>query len=297
MWSELFLKNGLSFLENEPLARHTSIGVGGAASVFLEPANADELIFAIDLCLFHRIPFRVLGRGTNVVASDTLKTKVVISTRKLHSLQKCGVYITAECGTPLRQLANFALSQGLVGFAGLLDIPGSVGAAIRTNAGAFGDSVCQYLVSVKVYDAAKRRVRSIPAAALSFQYRSSAFLQRKDLFLLAADFGFPEGDVLREKARIRECRIARAKTQPVAHRSFGSVFRRHEGVGAGFYLEKAGCKGMRRGGAQISEQHANFILNLSSAIADDVLFLIDGARERVYQRFGILLVPEVEKII
>ena len=240
MWSEVFLKNGLSFLENEPLARHTSIGVGGAASVFLEPANADELIFAIDLCLFHRIPFRVLGRGTNVVASDTLKTEVVISTRKLHSLQKCGAYITAECGTPLRQLANFALSQGLVGFAGLLDIPGSVGAAIRTNAGAFGDSVCQYLVSVKVYDAAKRRVRSIPAAALSFQYRSSAFLRRNDLFLLAADFGFPEGDVLREKARIRECRIARAKTQPVAHRSFGSVFRRHEGVGAGFYLEKAG---------------------------------------------------------
>ena len=90
MWSELFLKNGLSFLENEPLARHTSIGVGGAASVFLEPMNADELIFAIDLCLFHRIPFRVLGRGTNVVASDTLKTEVVISTRKLHSLQKCG---------------------------------------------------------------------------------------------------------------------------------------------------------------------------------------------------------------
>ena len=89
MWSDVFLKNGLSFLENEPLARHTSIGVGGAASVFLEPANADELIFAIDLCLFHRIPFRVLGRGTNVVASDTLKTEVVISTRKLHSLQKC----------------------------------------------------------------------------------------------------------------------------------------------------------------------------------------------------------------
>ena len=297
MWTELLQKNGFPFVGNAPMTRHTSIGVGGAVSAYMEPEDRESLIRAIDLCRFYQIPFRVLGRGTNVIAFDRPMTQIVICTRKLNALTKNKAYITAECGASLRQLALFALAQGMVGFAGLLDIPGSVGAAVRGNAGAFGDFICQHLAQVEVYDAAKHRVRSILADALSYGYRSSFLVQARDLFLLSATFSFPMGDTLREQERIRECRLARTKTQPLSSRSCGSVFRRYEGVGAGVYLEKAGCKGLCRGGAQISPQHANFIVNVSSATADDVLFLIDEARERVYRAFGILLVPEAEKII
>jgi UDP-N-acetylmuramate dehydrogenase len=273
------------------------MGIGGAVASFVEPENQKEFSLAIDLCRSFRIPFRVLGRGTNVIAADVLKPQAVISTRKLNFIFENGGYIVAECGAPLRRLAAFALERGRGGLAGLFDIPGSVGAAVRGNAGAFGDSVHRHLSFVKVYDAAKGRERQIPAAALSFGYRSSALMQMGEVFLLSAAFSFPKEDALRERERIRECHLARARTQPVSRRSCGSVFRRYDGVGAGFYLERAGCKGLCRGGAQISEKHANFILNSASATSDDVFFLIEEARERVYRSFGILLVPEVEKIM
>lgn len=297
MWAELFSESGLFVAQKEPLSRHTSIGVGGTVATFVEPKDQKDLILAIDLCRSRQIPFRILGRGTNVVASDMPKTQVVISTRNLNFAQEKGSYILAECGASLRKLTALALEKGKSGFAGLCDIPGSVGAAVRGNAEAFGDSVRQHLSFVTVYDAAKRKVRQIPAAVLSFGYRYSSLIGMPDAFVLCAAFSFPAGDPLREGERIRECRLARKRTQPVSHRSFGSVFRRYDGVGAGFYLERAGCKGLRRGGAQISEKHANFIVNSFSATSDDILFLIDEARERVYRAFGILLVPEVEKIL
>lgn len=296
MWAEIFRKNGLSFSTEVSLKRYTSLGIGGAVPVFLEPKDSDSLICAVHLCHCHRIPYRILGNGTNVIATDALMTKVVISTRRLNVISKYGSYIEAECGVPLCRLAEFALEQGMVGVAGLHDIPGTVGAAIRGNASAFEDSSHRYLESVRVYDVSKRSVRRMEASILSFGYRFSAFLGMKNVLILSARFAFPKGDVAKERERIAQYREKRRRTQPVQYRNCGSVFCRYDGVGAGYYLEAAGCKGIRRGGAEISALHANFILNVANATSDDVLFLIDEARERVYHHFGILLTPEVEKI-
>ena len=297
MWTELFLKNNLPVAQGIRLADHTSLGVGGEASLYSVPDDRPALIRLIAFCREKQIPFRLLGRGTNLLVSDALRPQTIISTRKLNRLSKCETYITAECGVSLRSLAKFAMEQKMIGVAGLFDSPGTVGAAIRGNAGAFGYAMHQYLHSVEVYDAAKRTVRFLSPEALLFGYRSSALLGMRDVFLLSASFAFPTGAVESELEKIQKCRTARASSQPLGIRSCGSVFRRYEGVGAGFYLEKAGCKGLRRGGAQISEKHANFIVNLSDASYDDVSFLIDEARERVYRKFGIWLLPEIERII
>ena len=297
MWDELFRNNDLSYIPGLVLAKRTSFGIGGAVPAYLEPPDRLSFIRAVHLCRARQIRYRIMGRGTNVLAADRPKTEVVISTRKITSISESNGYIEAECGATLRELAQYVLHSGRVGVAGLADIPGTVGAAIRGNAGAFGDSVEQYVESVEVYDAAKLTVRRVSKAALSFGYRFSALLGMESLVVLSARFAFPKGDPVRERRRLSQCREIRQSTQPVQCRTCGSVFRRYNGISAGYYLERAGCKGLCRGGAEISRLHANFVINSNNATADDVLRLIDDSRERVYRQFGILLIPEVERIV
>ena len=280
---------------NEPMRRHTSWRVGGPADLYLEPESDDELAaFLAALPPDQDVHF--VGLGSNLLVRDGGVRGAVISTRKLgRRIERIGeTRVRAGAGVPCATLARQCVRWKLGPAAFFAGIPGTVGGALAMNAGAFGGETWDRVESVETIDRAGER-RTLGRDAFEIGYRHVRKIVPGTIFFLAATFRFDRDDAA-DMADIRAMLDKRAATQPLGVPSCGSVFRNPEGTHAGALIEQAGLKGLRIGGAQVSEKHANFIINTGAATADDIERLIETVQRRVAEHTGITLTLEARVI-
>lgn len=290
--SDLQRCSGLSVTVGEPLARHTSFGVGGPADIFIEPTKALALAAAIRVLRRCGVPYVIMGRGTNLLVTDAGVRGAVISlSRGLTRLEVVGSKIVASAGATIGRVCHVAADAGLAGIEFAAGIPGTVGGALIMNAGANGGCVGGLVDSVVVLDE-EGRCDTLSGSDTEWYYRDSSLRQRH-MCVVEATFRLTPASPSAIHRRVYETLQRRCQTQPLGARSAGSIFKRPVGDFAGRLLEAAGTKGMRVGGAEVSRKHANFIINTGTATATDVLRLIHLVRRRVYERFGVWLETEV----
>jgi UDP-N-acetylmuramate dehydrogenase len=276
-----------------PLARHTSLRVGGAADAIVAPANRPEMAELLAVCHAHRLPHVVLGSGFNALVRDGGFAGVVIRTNLWRRLEeRPGGELRAETGVSHSQLTNFCVEHGLSGLEFGCGIPGSIGGWVMMNAGIPGREVGDVLREVEVMSPTGTTIRHLKRENLQYSYRALRGLAAGSV-VLSALFTVriaPSEEIRAEVARLL---AARASAQPLHLPSCGSVFKNPAGDYAGRLIDSVGLKGLRVGNAQISPVHANFITNLGGATAADVQALIEEAQKQVFDATGIRLVPEV----
>jgi len=290
---ELTLLLGERVRFDVPMARMTSLRVGGPADAVAEPADRAELLGVLRLCAAHRLPHTLLGAGFNTLCLDGGLAGVVIQLGRLRRLEerpdRC---LRAEAGVSHSQVANFCAQRGLAGLEFGAGIPGTVGGWIAMNAGIPGREIGDVVREIEVASPGGSGIRHLAREGLCFRYRALRGLAPGSVVvsaLLRVELTAPAA-VRAEALRLLE---RRARTQPLSVPSCGSVFKNPPGDFAGRLIESVGLKGRRIGGAEISKIHANFIANLGRATAGDVVALIEEARRAVQEATGRRLEPEV----
>jgi UDP-N-acetylmuramate dehydrogenase len=294
--SEIQRRIGVKTSRDEPLARFTTMRVGGPADLFATAHNGFELRALVRFARSRGLPHLVLGRGSDVVISDRGVRGLVIQDRAEGSRVE-GEQYTADAGVPMARAATETQKAGLTGLEFGLAIPGTVGGAVWANAGAHGCDVAGVLEAARVLDRDGRE-SVVPVAELGLDYRDSRFKRPAGdgppELILEATFRLASADPDVIKGRLDEIRRWRQAHQPLGLPSAGSVFRNPDGDSAGREIDEAGLKGTRIGGASVSEKHANFIVNDQHGTATDVRRLGDHVRAIVAERTGVELVYEVE---
>jgi UDP-N-acetylenolpyruvoylglucosamine reductase len=279
-----------------PLARLTTLRAGGAADLFAEPATEDELVDVLDWVEGEGHPVEVIGSGSNLlVADDGVRGLVLKLTGELAGLEREGTRVICGGGARLPSAAAKVARWGLTGLEFGINIPGTVGGAVRMNANAYGGQLAKVLEWVHVCGAAGVERRE--PGQLGFAYRRSNL--RPGEVVSRASFALAEADPEAVKGTLAEMRGKRREAQPSGIKTFGSTFKnpddpRAEGRSAGQLLDAAGARGLAVGGARLSEKHANFVENTGAASTADVLALMAAARRLVHERFGVVLEPEVQ---
>ena len=291
---------GVKTSRDEPLARFTTMRVGGPADLFATVHNAHELRALVRFARTRALPHFVLGRGSDLVIADAGIRGLVIQVRAEGS-RVVGASYTAEAGVQMARAATETQRAGLTGLEFGLAIPGTVGGAVWANAGAHDAEVAAVVGSVRVLDADGTE-RIVPAHELGFSYRDSRFKAQhlanaagapRDV-VIDATFALAEADPETIKTRLDDIRHWRQAHQPLGLPSAGSVFRNPPGDSAGRLIEAAGLKGTRIGGAVVSEKHANFIVNDQKGSATDVRRLGERVRDEIRARDGVDLLFEIE---
>jgi len=278
--------------ESEPLRRHVSFRIGGPADVLALPRTADELRSVGTFLFAQRIPFVVLGAGSNVLVADAGIRGVVVKIGKgIDRITVEDDRVQAEAGTGLPYLARRAAERGLAGLEFAAGIPASIGGAVVMNAGAHGSSMAEVVVRVHVLtpDGEVQLTRE----ALGYAYRTS-LLQTRPALVLAVTLQLRHEAPDAVRARTDQWLLQRSQTQPIGPPSSGCVFRNPPGDHAGRLIDLAGAKGLTVGGAQVSVVHANYVLNTGEATAADVLALMDKVSGLVMEKSGIRLEPEIK---
>jgi UDP-N-acetylmuramate dehydrogenase len=282
-------------LENQPLAPLTTWRIGGGAARLAAPADLDDVWRLMRLALARGWPLFFLGRGSNVLIDDAgLPGLTLHLAKSLQGLEHCGDVLRAGAGVSLPRLAQAAAKLGFAGFEFLAGIPGTVGAAVRLNAGAEGQTLAGVLKRVRVATPRLQLLEFTPDE-LGLGYRSSLLLNFPHWLVVEAEFNLSQpADPEIIKARMAQLITRRKPRQPANPRSCGSVFKNPAGgPAAGWLIEQAGFKGQRLGDALVSRKHANFILNHGQATAAQVKALIADIQERVWQTQGVALEREV----
>ena len=290
--SEIQRRVGVKTSRDEPLARFTTMRVGGPADLFATVHNLFELRALVRFARNREIPHLILGRGSDLVISDRGMRGLVIQDRAEGS-RVDGTTYTADAGVPMARAATETQKAGLTGLEFGLAIPGTVGGAVWANAGAHESDMASVLGSARVLDA-EGRESVVAVAELGLAYRDSRFKRAREELVLDATFDLEPADPDVIKGRLDDIRRWRQAHQPLGLPSAGSVFRNPDGDSAGRLIEAAGLKGTRIGGAVVSEKHANFIVNDQKGTASDVRRLGDHVRDTVSTQHGIELVYEIE---
>jgi UDP-N-acetylmuramate dehydrogenase len=281
--------------ENFSLARLTSFRLGGPASLYLEAESDGDLQAAGRAVRETGIPFLVIGKGSNVLVSDEgFKGLVLRLGRAFRWVARDGDRLTAGAAMPLPALAGVALSHSLSGLEFGVAIPASLGGCVRMNAGAHGHSLDEVVESAEVFVLGEGRKQRIAAREAGFGYRSSTLPDGG--VVTAATVRLRAGDPTDIRTHMDEAREWRRSTQPLAEPNCGSVFKNPPGDHAARLVEAAGAKGLVVGGARVSEKHSNFVVATQGATAEDVYRLITMVQERVRERFGTELEPEVHLV-
>jgi UDP-N-acetylmuramate dehydrogenase len=276
-----------------PMARHTSLQVGGPADALATPTSREDLAGLLAVCSTHGVPHQVIGSGFNTLVLDGGLDGVTIQLGKLRRIEeRPGAAIRAEAGVSHSQITRFCVDRGFAGLEFGAGIPGNVGGWVATNAGIPGREVKDQLREIEVMSPTGRSLRRMERRQLRFVYRALRGLAPGSL-ILSALFGIALSSPTEVRAEVEHLLARRARTQPLDVPSCGSVFKNPPGDFAARLIEAAGLKGHRIGAAQISPVHSNFIANLGGASAADVLALIQAARTAVRQQTGIRLEAEV----
>ena len=276
-----------------PMARHTSLRVGGPADALATPGDRSELAGLLALCAHHGLPHRVLGGGFNTLVLDGGIDGIVIRLAKLRLLEeRPDACLRVEAGVSHSQLTRFCVERGLSGLEFGAGIPGTVGGWLAMNAGIAEREIGDAVLEIEVMRPGGGETRRLPRAQLEFRYRGLRGLAPGSV-ILSGLLAVEASDPAAVRSVVEGLLARRAATQPLDVPSCGSVFKNPPGDYAGRLIEAVGLKGERVGDAEISRVHANFIVNRGRARAVDVLALVELARERVRKELGIELEPEV----
>ena len=279
--------------ENEPMRLHTTFRIGGAADFFSSPSDISQLIASLTLCRENQVPYMILGNGSNMLVSDGGIEGVVIDlSASFTSIARDGCTLSADAGVLMPRLARFAMDGGLSGMEQISGIPGTLGGVVCMNAGAYGREIKDIITSVTYLDE-DLSVKKASGDELGFGYRKSMFSDR-NCIVLSAELALCPGDPKKIQSETAIYTEKRVSKQPLNLPSAGSVFKRPEGYFAGDLIERAGLKGFRIGGAEVSKKHAGFIVNADNASAADVIALIEHIQKTVKEKFSVALEPEIK---
>lgn len=278
-------------LLSEPLNKYTSLRIGGQVDYYFEPMDKEDSMNIIGYLQKQDVPFVAIGKGSNLLVSDEgFRGAVVNIESALKSIYVEGSRVIAEAGVTLIRFVDFCIQRSLKGVEMLAGIPGTIGGAVIMNAGAFGGEISNYMIDAEIIR--KGTIVVLKKEEIGFSYRHVS-LQPEDV-VLSASFQLPSGD-REELMKIRnDLVLQRNRKHPINLPNCGSVFKNPSGTPAAKFIEEAGLKGTKSGNAQISEKHANFIVNLGNASSSDVIDLIGQARKAVRKKFGVTLEPEVK---
>lgn len=291
---EYLIRRKLKFKEYYDLSAVSSIKAGGAARLFVEPQSKVELCTLLAFLAKERISYRVVGGLTNTLVATDLYTKVLISTKGLATFTRDGGAFTTDAGASLASLMSCASRCGYGGAEQLWLIPGTVGAALVGNSGAHGVEMSDVVRGAEVLIDGESSPVYMNAHEMSLSYRDSVFKRKPGITVLSVTLRLYPCDRSNSIARRRAFLELRHTTQPTNLPSLGSVFKRVAGIGAGYYVERAGLKGLRIGGAEVSQKHAGFIVNTGGACWRDVNELVSAVGLRVEERLGVKLEPEIQ---
>lgn len=280
---------------NEPMKNHTSFKIGGEAKILVEPSSVDHLKKVMMLITEMGINYHIIGNGSNLLVKDGGFNGVIVKiSDKMNAVRIDGEAVYAEAGILLSTLSKRIMENSLTGFEFASGIPGTLGGAVFMNAGAYGGEMKDIVQSVIVMDK-KGKVFEMTNGDLRFGYRSSS-IQDNDYIVLEAKMKFEKGCIDEIKATTNDLTKKRTTKQPLSVPSAGSTFKRPEGHFAGQLIEESGLRGIRHGGAMVSDLHCGFVVNTGDATAKDVLELISTIKKIVLDNFSVELEPEVRVI-
>lgn len=291
-WALGLIKGKILF--DVPMRQFTSIRVGGPADCLLFPKDIEELKRVVQWAKKKKIPLFILGRGTNLIIRDKgVRGWVVSLTRGMKKVRLEGEMIEAEAGLPLQRMVQFSIRKELTGLEPFFGIPGTVGGGLAMNAGAWGAELKDVLLSV-IFMEDNGEIVERPCSELRFSYRKLVI--PSSWIILKGRFKLRRGNREEILEQVRSYSEKRKRTQPIHYPSAGSIFKNPKEGPAGKWIEKAGLKGFRIGQAMVSDFHANFIINLGKAKAEEVIRLMEWVEKEVYEKMGVSLEREVRVI-
>lgn len=285
-------------LLDEPLSRHTSMDVGGPAAALIYPRSITELSAVISVLNKEGMPFFPVGNGTNLIVRDGGYDGVIICLKNLQNCKKEEpqnglTLLHVQAGLSLQALVSVSIREALAGIEFYAGIPGSVGGAVKMNAGAFGRSTGDVITEAMLLDN-EGQITLRSRDTLKFTYRS--LILPEGFTILEVSYRLHEEERGKIEARVKEIFAWRNSHHPLEYPNAGSIFKNPKEIPAGQLIEEAGLKGFRLGDARISEKHGNFIENVGRAKASDILALMELTMKKVHEKSGILLEPEVQII-
>lgn len=279
-------------LLEEPMAKHTSFRIGGPADVLAQPADEAELAALLKRAAEHAVPVTLIGNGSNLLVRDKGIRGLVIKLSNLFSsITVDGNVLTFGSGISLALASKKAASLSLSGMEFAVGIPGTIGGAVYMNAGAYDGEMAKVVTCVRVMDM-QGKISELQASELDFAYRHTA-LQNSGWIVISVTVALQPGEAESIAAKMADFSQRRISKQPLELPSAGSMFKRPVGYFAGTLIEQTGLKGYTVGGAQVSQKHAGFVVNVGGATAKDVLQLISDVQSKVFAAHGVRLEPEV----
>lgn len=282
---------------DEPMAKHTSFKIGGPADVFIKVDNIEELKETLDLSKKNQIPLTIIGNGSNILVTDKgirgITAKLNLKDIEIKNENNKQI-IKVEAGVPVGLLAQKLLKEEITGFEELSGIPGTIGGAVIMNAGAHGKELKDILKKVNAMDY-NGNIHEFTNEECQFSYRNSRF-QKEKYIILQATLELEKGNSTEIKEKMDEYMQFRKEKQPIEYPNAGSTFKRGEDFVTAKLIDEAGLKGYKIGGAQVSEKHAGFIVNVDNATAKDVIELTDYIKEKIKEKFGKKINLEIQII-
>jgi UDP-N-acetylmuramate dehydrogenase len=282
---------GVQLKPGTSLAELTSLGIGGTADL-LRIEKHDAIPDLLNLLDAQGVPHKFLGGGSNLLVGDGELPWVVLQlVSPTPDIVLEGNFAQVDAAADLGRTVTFCAKNDLGGMEGLIGVPGTIGGALRMNAGAYGMQIGSYVRQVKLYRAAARKLKTLEGDQISFEYRHTSFAP--DDMMLAVKLELPSKPYREILKGIRICNEKRRASQPLGQKSAGCIFKNPPGASAGRMIDELGLKGLNVGDARVSDRHANFFVNAGKASAKDMLALIADVRERVEKSFGVILEHEV----
>lgn len=282
---------------DEPMAKHTSFKIGGPADVFIKVDNIEELKETLDLSKKNQIPLTIIGNGSNILVTDKgirgITAKLNLKDIEIKNENNKQI-IKVEAGVPVGLLAQKLVKEEITGFEELSGIPGTIGGAVIMNAGAHGKELKDILKKVTAMDY-NGNIHEFTNEECQFSYRNSRFQKEKHI-ILQATLELEKGNSTEIKEKMDEYMQFRKEKQPIEYPNAGSTFKRGEDFVTAKLIDEAGLKGYKIGGAQVSEKHAGFIVNVDNATAKDVIELTDYIKEKIEEKFGKKINLEIQII-
>ena len=290
---EIIKDSNLEVLYNEEMSKHTSFKIGGKAECYIKINKFEELQEILEISNEHKIPLTVIGNGTNILVKDNgIKGIVAKINIKNILISKENHIVTVGAGNTLAEIAQVLKNSDMSGFEELSGIPGTIGGAIRMNAGAHGKEIKDSIISATAIDY-NGNIREFNKEEMKLEYRNSIF-SREKYIILSAKLQLKQGSKEEISTKMQEFANWRKEKQPLEYPNAGSTFKRGEGFITAALIDQCGLKGYTVGGAQISEKHAGFIINTGNAKAKDVLELVEITKKQVLQKFGKEIQLEIE---
>ena len=274
---------GIATNTNCTFANLTTLGVGGTIALVVYPSQTKQLVSATRYLRRNKIPFYILGKGSNVLASDNHFDGVVVSTKNLNGITYDGNFVTADCGAPTAKIAQLCVAKGLTGGEFLACLPASVGGVVVCNAGCFGQCAKDIVHSVKVLH--NGVVKTLSAKQCNFAHRNSIF-KHSNYVVLQVSFCFAKCTPMQVSHKIQWMKAQKAKTQPLGAKTAGCVLY-NENVPLSKLIDEAGLKGYQIGQAKVSKKHAGFVINIDKSASKDIYLLISYIQQVLWERYQV----------